>query len=110
MRPIGADKLSEIITDTVKHIIPESEFTKGYVEALKASVKLIDEQPTIEQPTWISVDDRLPNPHEDVLVYDATAEAVTCGCLGLLGNWFNVPMKNEVTHWMPLPQPPKGVE
>ena len=59
---------------------------------------------------WIPVSERLPKPHEDVLVYDNTAKEVTCACLSFLGEWFNVPMKNEVTHWMPLPEPPKEVE
>ena len=60
------------------------------------------------QPTWISCEERLPNPHEDVLVYDKTAEAITCACLSFCGEWFDVPMKNEVSHWMPLPDAPKG--
>lgn len=67
---------------------------------------LLDSGVTVQE--WISVNDRLPNPHEDVLVYDKTAYSVTCACLSFLGEWFDVPMKNEVTHWMPLPEPPKG--
>lgn len=66
--------------------------------------------PTIQQPEWISCAERLPNPHEDVLVYDKTVGEIAIGCLSLLGEWFGVPMKNKASHWMPLPQPPKEDE
>ena len=67
---------------------------------------------------WISVKDRLPNPYERVLTcrrehFSSTKiicnEYLSIGykekpvwCLDF-GTW-----KSEVTHWMPLPNPPKG--
>ena len=57
---------------------------------------------------WISVkDERKPKAEEDVLVLNA------CGCdvawLMDDGKWSTTLISDyPVTHWMPLPQPPKG--
>lgn len=90
-----------------------------------------------EQPQWISVKDRLPEEHESmfykllgtrkwsnsmwkqesekVIVYvsfpDGTG-VVTTGCLHN-SDWVTTVSKTlpqTVTHWMPLPEPPKGVK
>lgn len=59
---------------------------------------------------WISVEDRLPEDLRDVLVY---AEHLTGGVRTVeraycnqYGDWQEVNGKT-VTHWMPLPEPPK---
>lgn len=66
---------------------------------------------------WISVEDRLPKPTEKVLTYrrslcDEYAKTTIeymflyngeVGWTGDVDTW-----KTVVTHWMPLPQPPKG--
>ena len=62
---------------------------------------------------WISVDDRLPEDDSDVLaylrdgdegrIYPANyAKGVWFDCI------FDIPVTNATTHWMPLPEPPKG--
>lgn len=53
---------------------------------------------------WISVKDRLPEPWTEVLVwrgpeYPIVSSEVTS--TGLWCHFFNI------THWMPLPEPPK---
>ena len=58
---------------------------------------------------WINVKDRLPkNDGKDVLTY----RGVDGVCIELYANGygfsFDDMFKSEVTHWMPLPEPPKG--
>ena len=73
--------------------------TLEYIQQLEAA-----------QPKWISVDERLP---------DAPGEVLACVygriCIAwYLNRCFETPSgmvfydyENAVTHWMPLPQPPK---
>lgn len=53
---------------------------------------------------WISVDERLPEKCERVLIY---GEEGICFASRYKGDWL-MPMfyAGEITHWMPLPQPP----
>ncbi len=70
---------------------------------------------------WISIDERLPEIDENVILYDGTE--VFCGthhknnmkesyfgnqcCDGVCYGWYE---KDPITHWMPLPEVPKDGE
>lgn len=56
---------------------------------------------------WISVDDRLPEENTTVIV--ATYNGIVFQCLYAYDGW-DLWDGNEVniTHWQPMPQPPKG--
>lgn len=57
---------------------------------------------------WISVNDRLPKTMELVFVYRKGLDIVRIEYLMNDGEWFNDDIyKASVTHWMPLPEPPK---
>ena len=62
---------------------------------------------------WISVDDRLPEDDSDVLAYSSIGEEsrIYPACYSN-GVWFdcvfNAPVTDTTTHWMKMPQPPKG--
>ena len=70
---------------------------------------------------WISVNDRLPDSNEDVLVcvIDSGEPCVMYGVRlndgewewegDAIGGWWE-PLDLQVTHWMPLPEPPKEVQ
>ena len=63
---------------------------------------------------WISVDDRLPKPFVSVLVYMPGEEPFPTVHEGFISNngiWQSAMFRREpgeVTHWQPMPQPPKG--
>lgn len=57
---------------------------------------------------WIPVTERLPEKHDRVLVYsNATRMGRSIDFINSNGNWYTTP---KVTHWMPLPEPPKDGE
>jgi len=64
---------------------------------------------------WISVKDRLPEPNDYVLLYDSSLNLVYEGKL-LASDFYyseragysaDIGDDCEVTHWMPLPEPPQ---
>lgn len=62
---------------------------------------------TIDQlPRWISVNEQLPKEFATVLIM---RDDIKQACVGwLIGGCWSVPKGVRVTHWMPLPEPPKG--
>jgi len=66
---------------------------------------------------WISVDDRLPKDYQhengepmefNVMIKDAEVPTTLCFNGSKWFEWSDTDRFFEVTHWMPLPQPPKG--
>ena len=62
---------------------------------------------------WISVDYRLPEPWKQVLIYSRHDFCESAFYIGVPGKWrvtWNHEMldADSVTHWIPLPEPPKG--
>jgi hypothetical protein len=57
---------------------------------------------------WISVEDRLPEKLESFLIYDGTV--IAWAFLNSDSRYVDMAkcdFYNNVTHWMPLPEPPK---
>ena len=62
------------------------------------------------QPQWVSVVDRLPEKFEKILAYTpAHKDGMNnfAECLESTKGMMVLIKKSEVTHWMPLPEPPK---
>ena len=90
------------------------------VDALAIADHLISNGVTVQE--WISVDDKLPPHNHDVLVYrpDMAMKILVDNYYGYYGEddaewhkgWakYGKDIHNNplITHWMPLPQPPKG--
>ena len=108
-----SEKLVELLTNSPQ--LDVLDWTTGWEEAANY---LIANGVTI--PEWISVKDRLPDTAERVLVCKTWLGTVykpvygyyqdypnQKGCWYVLTEFGYYPQR-EVTHWMPLPQPPKG--
>lgn len=78
--------------------IAESASLERYKEALSMAVAALREQ---EERRWIPVTERLPDIGKDVLIY-SKEDGVDVDYYG--GDMFGY---CNVTHWMPLPEPPK---
>ena len=91
-----------------------------YVSVENAANILIANGVTMQE--WISVDDKLPPHNHDVLVYrpNMAMKILVDNYVGYYGEdddewhegWakYGEDIHNNplITHWMPLPQPPKG--
>ena len=85
-------------------------------DALNAAIDLINNPSLLTK--WISVKDRLPKPFSDVLIVlhgrilDSTVDIAWFDNNGYELRNGQTFYKNEdiITHWMPLPEPPKEEE
>lgn len=121
MRIIDADALREAVESHVTSVsvCATAEQARGRTDFKKLCLKDIDEAPTVGG--WISVEDKLPRSMTNkVLVWLEHEELV--GYIGF-GHyekykgqeiWFDLENNEafsvrgyKVTHWMPLPEPPK---
>lgn len=100
-------KLLGLINDFTEHVPHEDGQT--WEEAFASH--LIDNDVTVQQ--WIPVTERLPECFKRVLVCRKNEDTpiVEQGYKDV-GDWWKVygTRTKKVTHWMPLPEPPKGEE
>ena len=109
--PIEA--VADYLLDSGVTVQENMEISDELLKQLKnAPITNWKEEPSIEVvQEWISVDDRLPeNGKEGVLIALRWGEVDIGWCED--GRWrsefVNEYEEGEVTHWMPLPVPPKG--
>ena len=100
------EKLVELLTNSPQ--LDVLDWTTGWEEAANY---LIAHGVTVQE--WIPVKDRLPKDWTDVLVLSRFGFLETAVYTGTPGKWrigWNGDMleADSITHWMPLPQPPKG--
>jgi hypothetical protein len=56
---------------------------------------------------WIDVNERLPEKHGWYLVFDEYFDEIEVSYYDLEFSTGNIEGYTKVTHWMPLPEPPK---
>lgn len=99
MRLIDADALHSEISKW-----PESVMYKDWVQSAIATAPTV---PAYEQ--WISVEDKWPQNGEWILVYLSDGNMI-CGsyydAMGFALDYYYEDM-GQITHWMPLPEPPE---
>ena len=99
------EKLIDLIIDAKRTNQETDSFTEYLADYL------INNGVTVQE--WIPVTERLPEWGERVICTDGYAvfEQYRVGLSCVYGMWDRGGSKSpmqEVTHWMPLPQPPKG--
>ena len=76
------------------------------IEAAHLADHLIANGVTVQE--WISVKDRLPESWKDVLAFYED-KTISIDAMSDGGKWYSDYVRtNKITHWMPLPKPPKG--
>ncbi len=101
MRLIDADAVLDLFTVQA----PSMSYNKMFVAV--ASAPTID--PASLRPNWINVEEGLPFPDERVLVWlKANSAPYTQIDTDRIINGRRVRWRGCVSHWKPLPQPPKG--
>ena len=107
------EKLVELLKQTEINkinghtVLAETCFTPNVFENMANN--LIAHGVTVQE--WISVKDRLPEPGERVLVCIGAVFEAFIDDAGKWQRYYSAPLNEvlgEPTHWMPLPQPPKG--
>ena len=95
--------LNEVQETGVNEIPAGFGCTREYIANEKVASHLTDNGVTVKE--WIPVDDRLPDKPMKCLVYTKRGE---CGGydISYYNQGFYLQYAN-VTHWMPLPEPPK---
>ena len=81
------------------------------VDVLAIADHLVANGVTVQE--WISVDDRLPEEKVNCIVHykHAYCDNDDYWAIGICfydGEKFQMNLSYKVTHWMPLPKPPKG--
>lgn len=118
MRKIDADALQKEIEEEIEAEKSYDDYDKGVTTGLRIALRDIKKQPTIEtEPDkgWIGAEDRLPDKSQKVLVfYKALGQENNIHNDVMATNWRTkkgdfIPCDGyKVTHWRPLPEPPKG--
>lgn len=109
----------EVLIDKLLHIAEDFERHGGLIDtafavATKSLIEIFeDEKCSIFEEIgneWISVKDRLPEGYKDVLVCDEIYGCFIAFYDKSHSVWYRKYRRalTGVTHWMPLPEPPKG--
>lgn len=87
--------LMKTATDAIEELQAQLLFSNDAAKAIAEKV-----------PKWISVTERMPEKHKRVFVCTRW-KAVGIDFVNADGDWYTT---GGVTHWMPLPEPPKEVD
>ena len=94
-------------TDAYNAILDELVGT-GYQSGALRAIEFIPTADVAPKPEWISVDERLPDGNGRFLTVDRKGDMMVCYWEKRFGWFASVCNKNAITHWMPLPEPPKN--
>lgn len=105
VRPIDGNELYRIEKLLDTDIVRQDKVALNLLEQVLYDIQHV---PTLTPPNeWVSVEERLPNPKQNVLAYSpksGIAEADYADGVWMQYRWSAV--MDGVTYWMPLPAPP----
>ena len=97
------EKLIELLTNSQQ--LDVLDRATGWKEAANY---LIAHGVTVQE--WISVDDRLPDDNDRVIAFRPNEPEISAYKYCVMWGWsVKASLKHRgITHWKPMPQPPKG--
>ena len=103
--------VKEKLVELLDNAIIDSDDNYGFPNTNQVADHLIANGVTVQE--WISVKDRLPGKNVNCIVHYKHAYCNNDGywaieCCFYDGEKFQIGLAYKVTHWMPLPEPPKG--
>lgn len=101
----AADRLEELEREK-ENLIHYNADLNNHLNKAESHIEKLEKQLSEQQTEWISVEDRLPEEEGQYLVCQKGNAIVTSSYSLCKKKWFH----HEVTHWMPLPEPPKPKE
>ena len=107
------EKLIDLIIDAKRTDPEDSSFTEYLADYLIANGVTFAKD--INVPSWIPVTERLPKEFISVLVTIPCKHPLPVVKEAYLANGFwatkmAIFTENDVTHWMPMPEPPKEID
>lgn len=101
-------KILEMAKDIcrVKHICTDVCEPISACDALRYAERAVEAG--YSKPEWISVEERLPERNGRYLIIDDEGYMVVASWYKDCGWFIPICRANPVTHWMPLPEAPKG--
>ena len=99
------EKLVELLFSSIcRHIDKSCKLAENIADGLISNGVTVQE--------WISVDERLPEDNDRVIAFRPNEPEISAYKYCIMWGWsVKVSLKQHsrgITHWMPIPQPPKG--
>ena len=97
----AADRLEELESKQ-ENLIDYNADLNNRLDKAECHIEKLEKQLSENQPEWISVEDRLPGAYGRYISYNREDIKIRSFDPVRQGSW----ILGEVTHWMPLPEPP----
>ena len=103
------DVREKLVEQAISHFwygVSHDIFSEPVTTYAKLAIEALEKENGVTVQEWISVNDRLPEQGEEAICIAADGDMM----IGKYTEWgWMFPCYFEdLTHWMPLPQPPKG--
>lgn len=111
VRPIDGNELLGITRLLDTEVIRKSKTASFLLDQMLHDIQAM---PTLTpQNEWVSVEEKLPEEHADILMWRKRWKIAEAGTFHIGRFWVYDEIgdsytADDITHWMPLPEPPKG--